>query len=259
VFNHGDVAVITGIGPGMGRSIALGFAREGVDVVIAARRPERLESVADEIRALGREPLVIPTDITDETSCQELIGATVEHFGRIDHLVQNAHHEGDWTPVAEADVESWHAVFDVNLFASLHLVKAAVPVMREAGRGSIVLVNSGAVLQHVANLGAYSASKAALASVTRTLAAEVGQWGIRVNGVFLGGIMGDNILLAAESQSAMQGITPEQWLEQRASTLPLRAMPTPDQSAGPVLFLCSELASAMTAQHLSVNGGQWPT
>jgi NAD(P)-dependent dehydrogenase (short-subunit alcohol dehydrogenase family) len=216
-------------------------------------------SVVSEIRGLGQESIAIPVDITDQASCQSLIDAAVERFGRIDYLVQNAHHEGDWAPIAEADLDSWHTIFDVNLFASLHLIKAAVPVMQGLGGGAIVLVNSGAVVQHVPGLGAYTASKAALASVTRTLASEVGKWGIRVNGVFLGGVMGDNIMRAAEQQSAIQGITVDQWLEQRASTLPLRSIPTPDQCAGPVLFLCSQLASAMTGQHLSVNGGQWPT
>src|SRR4029453_2160115 len=119
--------------------------------------------------------------------------------------------------------------FEVNVFAALHLVQASVPRMRERGGGAIVLVNSGAVLSNPPALGAYTASKAALAAVARTLAVEVGQWGIRVNGVFLGGVMGDNILRAAEHQSAAEGITVDQWLDRRAATLPLRAMPTPDQ------------------------------
>ncbi len=259
MFGEDDVAVVTGIGPGMGRSIALGFARHGVDVVLAARREERLASVADEVRALGREPLVVPTDIADRGSCRALIEATVERFGRLDHLVQNAHHEGDWAPVAEPDYASWQRVFDVNLYGALHLVEAAVPVMRQQGRGAIVLVNSGAVVNTTPSLGAYTASKAALAAAARTLAVEVGPWGIRVNGVLLGGVAGENILHAAADQAARTGITPEEWLEQRNASLPLRHMPTPDECAGAVLFLCSDLAAAVTGQHISVNGGQWTT
>lgn len=253
------MAVVTGIGPGMGRSIALGFARHGVDVVIAARGTEKLESVADEIRTLGREPLPVATDITDRSACHHLVEATLERFGRLDHLVQNAHHEGDWSPVAEPDIDSWRRTFDVNLYGSLHLIEAAVPAMRRAGGGTIVLVNSGAVLSNPPALGAYTASKAALAGVARTLAVEVGEWGIRVNGVFLGGVAGENILQAARDQSTRLGITPDEWLEQRAATLPLRHMPTPDECAGTVLFLCSDLAAAVTGQHISVNGGQWTT
>ena len=253
------MAIISGVGPGMGRSIALGFARHGVDVVLAARQPARVEAVAEEVRQAGRDPLVAPTDITDPAACRELVGAAVDRFGGIDILVQNAHHEGDWTAVAEARAESWQAIFDINLYGSLHLVQAAVPAMRERRGGAIVLVNSGAVLSNPPNLGAYTASKAALAAMARTLAVEVGQWGIRVNGVFLGGIMGDNIRHAAEHQSAAEGITVDEWFERRNATLPLRRMPTPDECAGAVLFLCSDLASAVTGQHLSVNGGQWTT
>lgn len=259
MFGDQDVAVITGIGPGMGRSIALGFARYGVDVVLAARDPERLASIAGEVRALGREPLVVPTDISDRDSCRGLIDAAVERFGKIDHLVQNAHHEGDWAPVAEPDIDSWRSIFDVNLYGALYLVEAAVPHMRDNGGGSIVLVNTGAVISNPARLGAYTASKAALAGAARTLAVEVGQWGIRVNGVFLGGVAGDNILHAANDQAAAAGITPDEWLAQREATLPLRHMPTPDECAGAVLFLCSDLAAAVTGQHISVNGGQWTT
>ena len=259
MFGAEKVAVVTGVGPGMGRSIALGFAERGVDVVLAARQQARLDAVAAEVRDLGREPLVLPTDITDAEACRALVGAAVDRFGGVDFVVQNAHHEGDWTPVADADADSWRSIFDINLYGALHLSQAAVPVLTERGGGAIVLVNSGAVLSNPPSLGGYTASKAALAAMARTLAVEVGQWGIRVNGVFLGGILGDNIMRAAEHQSAAAGITVDEWLEQRAATLPLRKMPTPEECAGTVLFLCSELAAAVTGQHISVNGGQWTT
>jgi len=259
VFGDGKVAVVAGVGPGMGRSIALGFARYGVDVAIAARDAGRLAAIADEIRGLGREPLAVPTDITDREACEALVTAAQERFGGVDYLVQNAHHEGDWTAVADADPDSWRRVFEVNLYGALHLAQAGVTAMRERGGGALVLVNSGAVLLDPPALGAYTTSKAALASLARTLAVEVGQWGIRVNGVFLGGVAGDNILHAARAASERTGITVEDWLEQRAATLPLRAMPTPDECAGAVLFLCSDLAAAVTGQHLSVNAGQWTT
>jgi NAD(P)-dependent dehydrogenase (short-subunit alcohol dehydrogenase family) len=241
----------------MGRSIALGLARGGVDVVLAARRQDRLEAVAAEIRALGREPLVVPTDITSPEACQRLVAIAAERFGGVDILVQNGHHEGDWQPVTDADPDVWRGIFDVNLFGALHLVQAAVPVMRERGGGAIILVNSGAAVRTPPSMGAYSTSKAALAALTRTLAVEVGRWQIRVNGVYLGPVLGENLVRTGASAASAAGSTVEDWLKEKATEMPLGFVPTPDQCAGAVLFLASELAAAVTGQHLSVNGGQW--
>ncbi|MDT3443926.1 MULTISPECIES: SDR family oxidoreductase [unclassified Pseudofrankia] len=257
LFEAGKVAVVTGIGPGMGRSIALGFARAGVDVVLAARRADRLEAVAAEIRALGREPLAIPTDITDASACQRLVDAAAERFGGVDILVQNGHHEGDWQPVLTADPDVWRGIFDVNLFSALHLVQAAVPIMRERGGGSVILVNSGAAVRTPATMGAYSTSKAALAALARTLALEVGGFGVRVNGVFLGPVQGENLERLGAGAAAAAGTSVDEWLETKATEMPLGIVPSPDQCAGAVLFLASDLASVITGQHLAVNGGQW--
>ena len=250
MFGDGKVAVITGIGPGMGRSIALQFAERGVDVVLAARRVERLEAVADEVKARGRVPLTVPTDITDEAACQHLIDAAVDRFGGVDYLIQNGHHEGDWARVEVADADSWRAIMEVNFFGALHLVQAVVPVMERRGGGSIVLVNSGAAVRFPVSMGAYSASKSAMASLVRTAAQELGPKQIRVNGVYLGPVDGENL------DRLVQGDA-EAWKRQKATEMPLGAIPTPDGCAGSVLFFCSELASVVTGQHLAVNGGQW--
>jgi NAD(P)-dependent dehydrogenase (short-subunit alcohol dehydrogenase family) len=255
MFGTGRVAIVAGVGPGMGRSIALGLARGGMDVVLAARRAERAEAVAAEVRVLGRESLVVPTDITDRDACRRLVAAAKDHFGGVDVLVQNGHHEGDWQHVVDADPDVWRSVFDVNLFGALHLVQAAVPVMRDRGGGSIVLVNSGAAVRTPASMGAYSTSKAALAALTRTLAVEVGCWGIRVNGVYLGPVLGEN--LERLGVGAAAGSTVEEWLKVKATEMPLEMVPTADQCAGSVLFLASDLAAPVTGQHLAVNGGQW--
>jgi NAD(P)-dependent dehydrogenase (short-subunit alcohol dehydrogenase family) len=259
MFGAGKVAVVTGMGPGMGRSIAIGFARAGVDVVLAARRRDSLDAVAADVRTVGREPLVVPTDITDAAACRRLVDAAVERFGGIDIVVQNGHHEGDWQPVADADPDVWRGIFEVNVFGALHLVQAAVPALRARGGGSIILVNSGAALRNPRNMGAYSTSKAALASLTRTLAQEVGQAQIRVNGVFLGPVLGDNLQRLGAGAASAAGTTIDDWLKAKATEMPLGFIPTPDQCAGAILFLASDLAAAVTGQHLSVNGGQWTT
>jgi NAD(P)-dependent dehydrogenase (short-subunit alcohol dehydrogenase family) len=206
MFEEGSVAVVTGAGPGMGRAVALGFAAEGVDVVIAARRKERLDAVADDIRALGREPLVVTADLSQRVDCHAVVQQAVDRFGRLDHLVQNGHHAGDWARVADAAPDSWKHIFDVNFFGAMHLIQAAAPVMHDPG--SIVLINSGAALRNPPTMGAYSASKAAMASLVRTSALELGPR-IRVNGVYLGPVTGESLDTGAASTAAATGVTEE--------------------------------------------------
>ena len=243
----------------MGRSIAIGLAANGVEVVLAARRVERVDAVAKEIRDLGGDPLVVPTDITDRAACLALVDAALDRFGRVDILVQNGHHEGDWARVLDADADSWRHIFEVNFFGALHLVQSAVPHMQARRRGAVVLVNSGAALRNPPSMGAYSTSKAALANLVRTLALEVGTSGVRVNGVFLGPVEGENLSRTGSGAAAATGQTLDEWLAAKATEMPLGTIPTPDECAGAVLFLCSDLAAAVTGQHLSVNGGQWIT
>ena len=256
MFEEGQVAIVTGAGPGMGRAIALGFAERGVDVVLSSRRVERLEEVAAAVRATGREPLIVPADLSVADDCRRVVAQTIAHFGRLDHLVQNGHHAGDWARVLDADPDSWKHIFDVNFFGAMHLMQAAVPVM--ADRSTVVLVNSGAALRNPPTMGAYSASKAALASLVRTAALEVGPR-TRVNGVFLGPVTGESLDSGAEATAAAQGVTTEEFFRKRAEELPIGQIPTPEQCAGSVLFFASSLSAPVTGQHLSVNGGQWVT
>lgn len=260
IFRSGQVAIVTGIGPGMGRSIALGLARHGVEVAIAARRADRLEAVAREIRALGRQPLVFPLDITDQSGCEKLVAATSERFGGIDILVQNGHDEGDWSSVLDADEDRWRRVFEVNFFGAMNLAKAAVPAMRKRGTGAIVLVNTGGAIRVPPGMGAYSASKSALASLTRTLATELGPSKIRVNGVYFGAIDGETVAAAAAKAAAAFGISVEAFYARMNAECVLGGrLPTPDECAGTIVYLCSDLSTAVTGQHISVNNGQWIT
>jgi NAD(P)-dependent dehydrogenase (short-subunit alcohol dehydrogenase family) len=251
---EGQVAIVTGIGPGMGRSIALALAREGADLVLAARRQERCEAVAEEVRDLGRIALVVPTDIADPGQCDELVDATVERFGGLDVFVQNGHHPGDWSPAVDADLDSWHEIMEINFFGALKLVQRVVPVMAARGGGRVVLVNSGAMISNPATMGAYSASKAALGSLVRTLSNEVATKGVLVNGVTLGPVQGENYsrFVPGDTDAEKDAV-----VDERGRALPLGHIPTPDECAGAVLFFASDLAAPITGQHLAVNGGQW--
>lgn len=255
-FRHGACAVITGVGPGMGRALALGFAREGVSVVLAARDRARLERIAAEVRELTSRVLVVPTDLSRAEDCEALVDGTVATFGRLDHLVQNGHHLGPREPITESRSESWNQAFAVNLFGALHLVQAAAPAMEPGS--SIVLVNSAAAIRNPPMMGAYAASKAALASLVRSAAVELGPK-IRVNGVYLGRVTGPSFDQEVSAMAAQAGIDEAEYVRRRAARLPIGAIPSPEQCADAVLFLASDLASAVTGQHLAVNGGEWLT
>lgn len=252
---EGKVAIVTGIGPGMGRSIALRFAAHGASVILGARNRARLDGVADEIRSLGGQALAVTCDIASAASCAALVAEGVEHFGQLDVVVQNGHHEGDWSPALTADVDEWRRIMDINFFGALQLVQSAVPSMNAGG--SIILVNSGAAVRYPATMGAYSTSKAALAGLTRTLGTELGSRRIRVNGIYLGPVAGENLFRSGGAAAEAAGITLDAWVETKAAEVPIGHIPTPDECAGSVLFLASDLSSPVTGQHLAVNGGQW--
>ena len=187
------IAIVSGIGPGLGRSIALGLARDGATTVLAARNGERLEQVAAEVRALGGEALVVVTDLAapDDRAC--LIDTTVAAYGRIDVLVNNAFAMGPTTAMLETGVEPWREAFEVNVFGTMDLTLGAVRVMQGQGGGSIVMISSQAIRRTAPRRGAYAASKAALLAATNVLANEVGRLGIRINSVVPGQIWGDQL------------------------------------------------------------------
>src|SRR5207247_6314992 len=137
----GRVGIVSGIGPGLGRAVALALAREGADVVLAARTAPALADVAAEVRVAGRHALGVPTDVTRPEQCRQLAEAAHGAFGRIDVLVNNAFRSGPYEPVAQATLDDWRKVFDVNLFGTLALCQAVIPFMKARG-GSIVLLYS---------------------------------------------------------------------------------------------------------------------
>ena len=253
----GKVAIVTGIGPGLGRDIALLFAEHGAKLALGARNAERLEGVASEARSRGADVIAVPTDVTDRQACGGLVDATVERFGGVDVLVQNGHADGDYKPVTESDPEDWRAIMEVNFFGALHLSQLVADSMAARGDGRIILVNTGASTDPPPTLGAYAASKAALASLVRTLAVELGPRGIRANGVQLGPMTGENWTGYLEQLAAASGRTYEEEEAIANEAFPLRYTPPPEECAGTVLFLASDLARPVTGQSIAVNGGKW--
>lgn len=260
MLTKGKVAVVTGIGPGMGKEIALLLAKNGARLAIGARSVGTVEETAREIRDFGGEVITAATDLTSEDSCRAIVEQAAKTYGGVDILVQNGAAVGDFKSIEDADPVVWRNLFEANVMGSLFLFKAALPYMKKAGDGRVILINSGAGYNRTPpGLAPYGVSKAGLAGLVKSIALETGQYGVRCNGVHLGGVDGENHRNWIEHIAApAYGMTPEQFMEMRYNEyLPLRYVPTAGECAGIVLFLASELARPITGQAFSVNGGEW--
>src|SRR5207245_2455218 len=190
---EGQVAIICGIGPGLGRAAALLLAKEGADIALAARTEGRLTEVAREVEALGRRALVVPTDVTQPEQAKRLIDATFDAFGRIDVLLNNAFSQGAYQFLADVDVAEWRRTVDINLIGPMLTCKYVIPHMIAAKRGSIINVSSNSARRGIPRRSDYGASKAGLFLLTQSLAEELGPHGIRVNCIVPAHILGDTV------------------------------------------------------------------
>ena len=249
------VCIVSGIGPGMGRDVSLALAHEGADIVLAARTQERLDEVAAEVRAAGRKALCVPTDIAKKKDCDYLAEAAHAEFGHIDVLVNNAFFGGKYVPVAEAEMDDWRRVFDVNLYGSIQLSQAVIPYMKAQGGGSIIMINSMSMRIIEPRFGGYAASKGALMTAAQTMAKELGQFGIRVNSVVPGYIWGPALEGYFKQLAKAQNTTPEEVYKEIASRTALNHIPNSEEIAGAVVFVASDLSRVVTGQSLDVNGG----
>ena len=251
------VAIVSGIGPGMGRDISLALAREGADLVLAARTESKLDEVASEVEGLGRRALKVPTDISEDEQAARLVAAAQEEYGGLDILVNNAFRVPPFERLDDADTDSWRKSFKVNVFGTMAVTRAAVGAMRDSGGGSIVFINSMSARRIQPEHGIYAASKSALLSAAQTLAQEVGTDGIRVNSVLPGYIWGPSVQWYFEHLAAEKGITPDEQYAEVAAETCLNHIPTSAEIADAVVFFASDLSRVVTGQALNVNAGHW--
>lgn len=254
---EGKVALVSGVGPGMGRDIAILFATHGADVVLGARTLANCESVAAEVDAAGRRALPLRLDITDRSSCAGAVASALETFGGIDVLVNNAFDDGDHRMFEDAELDAWRSTMETNLFGTLQLTQAVVPSMQARGGGHIVMINSMSSVRIEARAGAYAASKAALAAVTKTLARELGAHGIRVNGIHPGYIWSDKVEWYIGFLAEKEGISYQEKKAQLEAETSLGYLPHSSEIAGAVLFFASDLSKCVTGQALGVNAGHF--
>ena len=252
---QGKSALVTAAAQGIGRAVALAFAREGARLVLAARTATALESVAAEVRELGAHALAVPTDVARPEDCRRLAEAAQAELGRIDVLVNNAFRSAPYDPVETASMDDWRRIFDVNVFGSVQLSQAVVPHMKAQGGGAIVMVSSMSMRVIEPRFGGYAASKAALLTAMQTMAKELGGDGIRVNAVVPGYIWGPALARYFAHLAQERGTTPEGVYAEVAAHTALGRIPDSDDIAGAVIFLASDLARAVTGQALDVNAG----
>jgi len=250
------VVVVAGIGPGLGRSIALASAREGADVVLAARTASRLDDVAKEVTALGRRGLAVPADLADPAAAERLAEAALSAFGRVDALVYNALAMPPIKELREVGLDAVSASFDANVVAALRLTRLLVPALAES-KGSVVMINSMVVRFSQRTMGPYKLAKAALLAMAQSLATELGPQGIRVNSVAPGHIWGDSLKWYFGYLAKKRGVAVEEVYAETAALIDLGRLPEPDEIADAVVFLASPMARAITGQCLDVNCGEY--
>jgi NAD(P)-dependent dehydrogenase (short-subunit alcohol dehydrogenase family) len=239
------VAIVTGGGTGIGRSIALGFARAGANIAIGSRNLENLQKVAEEIRSIGKRVLAIKVDITKQEDIDHLVQKVSDEFGAIEILVNNA---GAFSGEKLLDTpgELWDKVLSVDLRGHFLCARAVAQKMIEQKRGKIINIGSDLAIRVTVDGGAYSVAKAGVHMLTKVLSRELVDYGIRVNTIVPGWI-----------RTKMSEITwgnPER-LKFVESRIPMRRLGEPDELAGAAIFLASDASSYVTGHAIIVDGG----
>ncbi|HEX5615851.1 MAG TPA: SDR family oxidoreductase [Acidimicrobiia bacterium] len=257
----GKVAVVAGVGPGLGQANAKALAREGATVVLAARNADYLETVRAEIEAAGGRAVAVPTNIVDADQVAALAARAAEVAGRVDVLVNNAFRMDPMEPFATVDLAKWRKVHDVNVWGSLTLTQTLLPHLRDTaathGDASVVFILSMSMRKIRHNEGGYATSKAALRTAVQTLAFELGDTHVRVNAVAPGWIGGPSVDVYVQWEAQARGVAESEIRAEIAARIPLREIPPQDDIAHSVVFFASPWARCITGQTLDVNGGEY--
>jgi NAD(P)-dependent dehydrogenase (short-subunit alcohol dehydrogenase family) len=251
----GKVAVVTGGNQGIGRAVALALARVGAAVAIAARTPESLEAVGRELEATGVEWLAARCDVRDASAVDELGAEVLDRFGSVDVVVANAGIAGPTKPIQDVTVDEWRECLAIDLDGVFYTFRRFVPSMIERGSGALLAVSSMTGKRPLEGRTPYAAAKMGILGLVRTLAAELGPHGIRVNSVCPGPVQGPRFESVVRAQAQSRAVTEEQALAHFMDATPLRRIPNEDEIAAACLFLASDQSSAITGEDLNVSAG----
>jgi 3-oxoacyl-[acyl-carrier protein] reductase len=252
---EGKVAIITGAGDGVGRVMAQLFAEEGAQLVLAARRKDKLDETASLIR---QGTVVVPTDITVEEDVIAMVAAAVDAFGRVDVLMNNAAQPGKDLYIWEQTLDNWNQTIAVDTTGAMLCMREVIrQSMLERRSGSIVNFSSTAGWTGMVRKTHYTTAKAALRTLTKSVALEVGPYGIRVNCLVPGGIMTDLYINWVKRMAGEQGIDWEELAARNAQATALRKTSTPEEIARVGLFLASDESSAITGQSITADAGSY--
>jgi NAD(P)-dependent dehydrogenase (short-subunit alcohol dehydrogenase family) len=250
------VVVISGVGPGLGTTLARRCAEEGADLVLAARSATRLDDVAKTITDMGRRAVTVPTDITVDTDVAELAQSALAAYGKVDALVNNAFMYPSMKPFADTTYAHIRDSIELTVLAALRTTQAFTPALAESN-GSIVNLSSMVIRHSDPIYGPYKLAKTALLAMSQSLSSELGGSGIRVNSVAPGYIWGQVLQDYFEQQAHESGLSVEAVYAAAAANSDLKRLVTEGEVASAILFLISDMASAITGQTLDVNCGEY--
>ena len=242
----GRIALVTGASRGIGRAIAALLAEEGANVVVVSRSAEALETVVDDITGRGGRAVAVAADVTGEDAPQTIVNRALDEFGGLDILVNNAGGNSFMSPLQTMRFSGWQKTMVLNLDSTVRLIQAALPALVAGGHGSIVNVSSVTGLRGSPLMSHYGAAKAAVISLTQSLALEVATEGVRVNALVPGWIETDLTGFLRTDEGLEDTVI---------GRVPMRRWGRPEEIAQAALFLAADASSFVTGQSLVVDGG----
>ncbi len=250
----GRRAVVTGAGRGIGRSIALALAQAGADVAVTARTQGEIEQLAAEIRAMGRQSLAVPCDVTDSEQVKHMASTLIDGLGGVDILVNNAGNAGSHKFLNHPD-ELWHRMLSINLTSVYYVTKAFVPRLIEQRWGRIITIASMASRVGGSYIAAYTAAKHGVLGLTRALAVELLPYNITVNAICPGYVNTPMTDASVSNIAARTGMLEAQAREALEKSSPQKRLFEPEEIAAVAVFLAQDINKGITGQAINIDGG----